>query len=67
MDRRFWDKFAKTCGSTFNDVARGLSHSVHLFASSTLFVFIIALWLVTAFFLGKRFDKAIERNEVIGK
>ncbi|MCL4361063.1 hypothetical protein M1446_01765 [Candidatus Dependentiae bacterium] len=63
----FGTKFSKTCGSTFNDLTKGLTYSGHIVANSILFTGTIIFWLVTAFLLGKRFDKAIANNEVIGE
>jgi hypothetical protein len=36
------------------------------FAQSCFFGLIVMLWGVTAYLLGKRFDRAVENNEVIG-
>lgn len=63
----FGNKFAKTCGSTFNDFTKGLSYAMHSLSNSILFCATISLWLGTSYLLGRRFDKAVEDNEVIGQ
>ncbi|MFC1842368.1 NTP/NDP exchange transporter [Candidatus Dependentiae bacterium] len=65
----FGSKLAKTMGSGFNGLAEHVKQinfamfgPMHAFA----FAIIIGIWAISAFFLGKRFDSAIESNEVIG-
>lgn len=58
----FGTKFAKSFGSTFNIFARALPHAYSIF-----FGVIVFFWFVTAYLLGKRYDQAIKRNEVIGE
>lgn len=62
----FGAKFAKASGSIFNGFTAGFSASMFLAAQSMLFSGIIALWVVVAYLLGSRFEKAVARNEVIG-
>ena len=62
----FGSKFAKTSGSAFNIFSTGLESSLFLPLHSFFFAFIVGLWFFTAFFLGRRFDKAVANNEVIG-
>lgn len=62
----FGAKFAKTSASTFNYAARGLSGVARLSAQSVFFSITIALWVVVAYALGKRFEYAVEHEEVIG-
>jgi ATP/ADP translocase len=63
----FGNKFAKTTGSAFNLVAGWIGKGGALFfAQSCFFGLIVMLWGVTAYLLGKRFDRAVENNEVIG-
>ncbi|MGB8367345.1 MAG: hypothetical protein WCD44_03210, partial [Candidatus Babeliales bacterium] len=62
----FGSKFAKTSGSTFNIISTNLGPSLFLPLHSFFFAFIIGLWFIAAFLLGKRFDKAVVNNEVIG-
>ena len=58
----FGTKFSKSTGSVFNIFARNLPYAYTIF-----FSLIIFLWTVTAYLLGKRFEKAIKNNEVIGE
>ncbi len=62
----FGSKFAKTTGSTFNIISTNLGPALFLPLHSFLFASIIGLWFLTAFLLGRRFDKAVVNNEVIG-
>lgn len=62
----FGSKFAKTSGSAFNIISTSLGSSLFLPIHSFFFAFIIGFWFFTAFLLGKRFDKAVKRNEIIG-
>ena len=62
----FGSKFAKWSGSVFNLFAVNLPHmAMSLYSFS--FAIIIGLWFVAALFLGRRFDKAIKSDEVIGE
>ena len=62
----FGSKFAKSTGSMFNFMTEGLS--IPLFFTAQIFLFsgIIGVWVVVAYLLGTRFEKAVARNEVIG-
>lgn len=62
----FGAKFAKTVGSVFNGLTATLSSAMFLFAQSALFSIIIGFWVVVAYLLGSRFERAVARNEVIG-
>jgi AAA family ATP:ADP antiporter len=62
----FGSKFAKSTGQGFNVAAEMLGPSLFLTAHSFFFTALIGGWFVTAFLLGKRFDKAVSNNEVIG-
>ncbi len=62
----FGSKFAKAGGSLFNTVTEGLGASLFVAVQSGLFAVIIGVWVVIAYFLGNRFEKAVARNEVIG-
>ncbi len=59
-------KFAKTCASSFNMYTDGLIGAVLLSVQSTFFSIVTLLWLLVAYALGWRFEKAVKRNEVIG-
>jgi AAA family ATP:ADP antiporter len=66
----FGSKFSKTVGSGTNKAidivvrysGAGLVYSVEFLA----FGFIIGGWIIVALLLGRRYDKAIKNNEVIG-
>ena len=62
----FGSKFAKTGGSVFNYMTVSLSQAMFLPALSFFFAGIVGGWFATAFLLGRRFEKAVENNEVIG-
>lgn len=62
----FGSKVARTSGSAVNV---GMTHvGSHLFMAAHSFFFagIVALWFGTAFLLGRRFERAVKHNEVIG-
>lgn len=59
-------KFAKTCASSFNMYVDGLTSQVLLTVQSFFFSWVIGFWLLTAYMLGRRFEMAVRRNEVIG-
>lgn len=63
----FGSKFAKTSGSAFNWLTAGVGAQALVPVQSFFFASIIGVWFVTALLLGRRFDKAIEHNEVIGR
>jgi ATP:ADP antiporter, AAA family len=62
----FGSKFAKTTGSMFNVVASKMGTAFMLPVHSFFFAGIIGLWFGVAFLLGRRFEKAVANNEVIG-
>lgn len=62
----FGSKFAKASGSTFNSITASLGPTMMLPVHSFFFAFMVSLWFLVAFLLGIRFDRAIDRNEVIG-
>lgn len=62
----FGTKFAKTGGSTFNVLAEVMGQNLIYAAYSIFFAGVISIWLVAAYLLGKRFEKAVANNEVIG-
>ncbi len=59
-------KFAKTCASSFNMYTDGLVGQVLLSVQTTFFGTVVFFWLLVAWALGWRFEKAVKRNEVIG-
>jgi AAA family ATP:ADP antiporter len=62
----FGAKIAKGCGASYNVISSIVAES-WLFSMHVLFFSsIIGLWLFTAHLLGRRYERAVERNEVIG-
>ncbi len=61
----FGSKFAKTTGSTFNILATGAG-SFFLQMHMLFFGVLVGLWTLTSWLLGKRFERAVKHNEVIG-
>lgn len=62
----FGSKFAKTGGSSFNMFAIYLGQNMIFTAYFFFFASIIGVWVIAAYLLGKRFEKALANNEVIG-
>ncbi len=62
----FGSKIAKSIGSAFNGVTTSLSIAAFGAVQSVFFTVIIGLWVAVAYLLGKRFEKAVAHNEVIG-
>jgi len=62
----FGSKFAKWSGSVFNLIAANIQPVLFLPLYTFVFAIIIGIWSFAAFLLGRRFEKAIARNEVIG-
>lgn len=62
----FGSKFAKTAGSMFNVFASKMGASLMLPIYSFFFAGVVFLWFGVAFLLGRRFEKAVVNNEVIG-
>ncbi len=62
----FGSKIAKSSGSLFNVAASKMGSTFMLPMHSFFFASIIGLWFFLAFFLGRRFDRAIANGEVIG-
>lgn len=58
----FGSKFAKTSGSFFNIIAGADLHPIHSF----FFAIIVGTWFGVSFFMGRRFERAVTHNEVIG-
>ncbi|HRN78001.1 MAG TPA: Npt1/Npt2 family nucleotide transporter [Candidatus Dependentiae bacterium] len=62
----FGSKFAKTSGSAFNWATTQVSVSMYMPLHSFFFAGVVGLWFMAAYLLGRRFDRAIAKNEVIG-
>jgi AAA family ATP:ADP antiporter len=62
----FGSKIARSSGAIFNWLTSYLGTALVLPIHSFFFALIIGLWFVTALLLGRRFEKAVKNNEVIG-
>ena len=62
----FGSKFAKSTGSTFNIVVNSAGSAWFMSLYTIFFATILGFWFLTAFWLGRRFERAIGKNEVIG-
>lgn len=62
----FGSKVARTSGSAVNVAMTRIGAQFFMAAHSFFFAGIVALWFLTAFFLGRRFERAVRNNEVIG-
>jgi AAA family ATP:ADP antiporter len=62
----FGQKFARSTASIFNIVVIPYGASIFFSASLVFLGTVTGFWLIVAFFLGKRYEKAIANNEVIG-
>lgn len=62
----FGQKFARAFGSTFNRFAIRLGESAFLPAHFIFLGCISCMWAGVAYLLGKRYEKAMANNEVIG-
>lgn len=63
----FGSKIAKASGSTFNVLATGISQSGSSLVNGLFFGSVILLWTANAFLVGRRYDKAVQSDEVIGQ
>jgi len=63
----FGSKFGKSTGATFNIIAQKLGTDLFFPAHYLFFSGIVGVWLLVAYLLGRRFERAIENNEVIGE
>jgi AAA family ATP:ADP antiporter len=62
----FGSKIARTTGSAFNIISADLGAGMILPIHSFFFASIIGIWLLVGLLLGKRFERAVKKNEVIG-
>jgi len=62
----FGSKLAKGTGSVFNLVAGSVRPVLFLPLYSFFFAVIIGVWVIASFFLGRRFENAVNANEAIG-
>lgn len=62
----FGAKLSKTFGSFYNIIVSNVAASTLFSVHALFFAGVIGLWMVMAHFLGKRFEEAIRKDEVIG-
>lgn len=62
----FGSKLSKGVGSYYNIFIQGVARSALFSVNLVFFGAVIVLWGGMAHFLGRRFEKAVENNEVIG-
>ncbi len=62
----FGSKFAKSSGSLYNLFIQTVAPTAVGSANAAFFAVIIGAWIATAYLLGRRFERAVQRNEVIG-
>jgi AAA family ATP:ADP antiporter len=62
----FGNKLGRASGSAFNVISIRLGESLLMPALSFFFAGIIGVWFLSALLLGRRYDRAIANNEVIG-
>jgi len=63
----FGTKLSKASGSIFSDLTSTLipGTSMFLFAYGTFFAMLMGLWFIIAYLLGKRYETAVSKNEII--
>lgn len=62
----FGGKLAKSTGSTVNILSAGVSESFFYPMLMGFFSVVLGLWFIVSFFLGIRYKRAVDNNEVIG-
>lgn len=62
----FGSKLAKSTGSAFNIMVATVGAATYIPLLACFFTSVLGLWFTTAFLLGKRYERAILNNEVIG-
>jgi len=62
----FGSRIAKGTGSLFNKAANSLSSNMAILASTGINTGLALIWLTVVYFLGKRFQEATSRKQVIG-
>lgn len=63
----FGTKFAKSVGAVYSALSSKLVGTAASLAGGVFFGAIIGLWMIVAHFLGRRYEQAVARGEVIGK
>lgn len=62
----FGTKIAKSTGQFYNFMTGGIAAAVVFNIHLSFFLLIIGLWSIMAYGLGKKYESAVENNEVIG-
>jgi ATP/ADP translocase len=62
----FGTKFAKSVGATYSGISANLIGTAAVLSNSIFFAVIIGLWMIVANLLGRRYEVAVEKGEVIG-
>jgi AAA family ATP:ADP antiporter len=62
----FGTRIAKSMGSGFNVLVKGLPPSFALYVSLTFSLGLASFWIIIAYFLGKTLQNAIDQQKVIG-
>ena len=66
----FGTKFSKMFGSVFNDFSQKIAAPGTFVSNviySTFFVGLVSAWFMTAYLLGRTYEKAVNENEIIGE
>jgi len=63
----FGSRIAKSAGSGFNIAIKGFSQSAAFLSSLGLGVGLSFLWIIIVYFLGRKFQHAIDNKQVIGQ
>ena len=63
----FGTKISKSAGSIFVDVVKTATpgSASFYYVYGTFFTMLISAWFITSFFLGRRYERAVESNEII--
>ena len=62
----FGVKLAKGVGAGYSGLLIGMGEFMMFASSIVFFGLVFSLWIITANLLGRRFEQAVEKNEVIG-
>jgi ATP/ADP translocase len=63
----FGVKIAKGVGATYSSFVIRLPGALMYGVNVVFFGVIFSLWIITAHLLGRRYERSVERNEVIGE
>lgn len=61
----FGTKFSKTCGSLYTILLQYIPHQIVYSFQIGFFVILFSLWILLAYYLGKEWKNAINKNEII--